>query len=253
MLPALFSDLFVGLLKQSFTKGISKVWENKDLLTLYVKTIFGKYRNLNIRFSISYLYRIRIPDTNTYLLVENRKINNQFQPVGGVYKRYGDDKLFEAWQYQPDKSINGLGTDAKSANDLRFFVKGKHVISVVKWFEEGKEREVHATREFIEELIETQILDEQTFRKVNYKHVKRVSKHLIWSPHHHCYEVLIYDILELIPDENQRCALLQLEKNAMHKGYIIAECEEIEQLRIIRNNKQIARIGEHTKYIINQS
>lgn len=251
----IFSTLIIGILKQVTTKGLTKLWENKDMLSLYRKTLFGRYRNKEIRFSISYLFRIQIPDTNSYLLVMNRKILNQLQPVGGAYKRYGDDKFFESWEHQHDKISNGLGVDEKSSKDLRFFVKGKYVIKVIKWFEESKERETSAHREFIEELIETGIVDKEIFRKLSYRHLKRVSKNLKWSDFHNCYEVLIYDIFEFIPTDEQKIFLTNLknEGSNLEKGFAIVECEEIEQLRLRKENIQIAKIGEHTKLIINKN
>lgn len=250
---AFLSQLGTGILKQFFTKSVTSIWENKNLLSLYYKTLFGKYRKKQIRFSISYLFRIKIPATNSYLLVMNRRISNQLQPVGGAYKRFGDDKLFEKWGYQPDKKKNGLGIDEKSENDLRFFVTGKNVINVIKWFEEGKERECSAHREFVEELIETGILCKKTFDKIKYRHLKRASKHLKWSEYHRCYEVLIYDIYEFLPTPEQCIALTELKKDeySLDKGYAIVECEEIEQLRLLKNDVQVAKIGEHSKLIIN--
>lgn len=250
----ILSQLSSIILEFSLTRGIDTLWKNKSLLSLYTKTLIGnKYRSKQVRFSISYLFRIKIPTTNSYLLVLNRRIANQLQPVGGAYKRYGDDKLFESWGYQPDKKSNGLGTDLTSENDLRFFVKGKNVIKVIKWFEEGKERECSANREFMEELIETKILDREIFEKIQYRHLKRESKNLIWSEFHRCYEVLIYDIFELIPTAEQREVLVKLKDKPLDlsKGYAIVECEEIEQLRLVHNDKQVAKIGEHTKLIIN--
>lgn len=244
--------LLIAICKAVFTKGVSLAWENKGQLLLYWKTIIGKYRNLKIRFSISYIYRIKIPDTNNYLLVYNRRINNQLQPVGGAYKRYGDDKLFESWEHEADNKRNGLDTDALSSNDLRFRVRGRNVIKVIKWFEEGREREVGAEREFMEELIVPGILDRDVFQKIKYKHLKRVSKHLKWSEHHSCYEVLIYDILEFLPDEEQKRYLTELAKVCRTENYAIVSGDDIEQLRLLENGAQVARIGEHTKYIINQ-
>lgn len=254
-MPGLITEFGIGLLKHVCTKGVGKAWEDKNLLSLYFKTLFGKYRKKEIRFSISYLYRIQIPDTNSFLLVLNRKIPNQLQPVGGAYKRYGDESMFNSWDYQNDKKLNGLGVDEISEKDLRFFVKGKYVINVIKWFESNKERETSAQREFIEELIETGILDKEIFQKINYKHIRRFSKHLKWSEYHHCYEVLIYDVFEFLPDEKQKIFLKELGKKNqdLSKGFAIAECEEIEQQRLLSNNKQIAKIGEHTKLIINKN
>jgi len=248
-------EITIAILKIFFTKGVTGIWDNKKNLSLYFKTLFWTYRNKDIRFSISYLFRIKIPNTDSYLLVFNRRIENQLQPVGGVYKRYGDDKLFEKWDYHPDHNGNGLGTDEISTGDLRFKVKGKNVIDVIKWFEEGKEREVSSEREFNEELIETKILDKDTFQKIKYKHIKRVSKNLKWSEHHTCFEVLIYDIMELLPTREQADALVKLSANKFNKemGYAVVDFNDISQLRFVDKGKQLARIGEHTKLTINQN
>ena len=234
-------------------KKISKNIYNSDKKKKY-KNKKNNYRNKEIRFSISYLFRIKIPNTNSYLLVLNRRIDNQLQPVGGVYKRYGDDKLFEKWDYMPDNKRNGLDVDDESFSDLRFKVKGKHVIDVIKWFEEGKEREISAEREFFEELIKPKILDAQIFSQIKYKHLKRISKNLKWSEHFSCYEVLIYDIMELLPTEQQNEELKKLSRDTdLKKGYAIVDFDDIEQLRLVRDGKQIARIGEHTKLTINKN
>lgn len=242
------------ILEQIFSKGVSTLWEHKKFLRLYFKTLFGSYKSKEIRFSISYLFRIRIPETNKYLLVMNRRIENQLQPVGGVYKRYGDDKLFESWGYKPDNGKNGLGIDKKSEQDLRFRVTGKNVINVIKWFEESKEREVSAEREFCEELLHPGILNKSVFDHIRYKHLKRFSKNLVWSEYHNCYEVLIYDVFELLPSPAQQEELIELGKEPINlaKGYALVECEQIEQLRLCVAGKQIAKIGHHTKLIINQ-
>lgn len=249
------NEILFGIVKPVAAKAIGKLWENKESLILYFKTNFWKYRKQNIRFSISYLFRIRIPNTDHYLLVLNRRIPNQLQPVGGAYQRYGDNSLFEKWDFSPDNKKNGLGTDDISNKDLRFKVKGKHVINVIKWFEEGKEREVSGNREFIEELIEPGIVDKDVFRKVSYRHIKRVSKNLEWSEYHGCNEVLIYDILELLPTPEQEKHLTDLyhKGSNMAKGYAFVDQDEIEQLRLMENGIQVAKIGAHTKLTINRN
>ncbi|WP_131539767.1 SMODS-associated NUDIX domain-containing protein [Pedobacter nototheniae] len=247
--------IFTLLLKQLFTKSVSALWDHKGFLWLYIRTLFGKYRNKEIRFSLSYLIRIRIPNTNRYLLVMNRRIENQLQPVGGVYKRYGDDKLFEAWDFRPDNTTNGLGLDKLSEQDLRFRIKGKYVIKAIKWFEEGKEREISADREFCEELLQTGILSGKKFDHIKYKQLKRFSKNLVWSDYHQCYEVLIYDVFELIPSLAQQEALIALDNLPLDlsRGFATTECADIEQLRLCIQGKQLAKIGHHSKLIINQT
>lgn len=244
----------VALMKPILTKGATIAWENRNHLKVFFKTKYGKYKNKDIRFSMSGLYKIQIPDTNKYLLVLNRRIENQLQPVGGAYKRYGDDSLFNKWGYKPDNSKNGLNVDEKSSSDLRFTVKGKNVIDVLNWFEAGGERETEPRREFKEELLDTGILDPQIFQHFSHKHIRRYSKSLSWSDYFSCYEILTFDVFELLPNEEQKKALIDLSKqeNDLPHGYAIVSCDDIEQLRLMSGDKQIARIGQHTKLLINK-
>mgnify|MGYP003592437150 CR=1 FL=1 len=241
-------------LKPILIKGAGIAWEHRNQLMLYFKTKFWKYRNVDIRFSISGLYKIQIPNTNKYLLVLNRRIENQLQPVGGAYKRFGDDSLFNKWGYKPDNLKNGLDVDEKSSSDLRFMVKGKYCVDVLNWFDTGNERESDPKREFNEELLDTKILDSGIFHNIQEKRIRRFSKNLIWSDFFSCYEILIYDIFELVPNDKQKKALIELskQKTDLSKGFAVVDCDSIEQLRLVEYGNQIARIGQHTKLIINK-
>lgn len=244
-----------ALLKPLITKGATIAWENRNHLTSFLKTNFGRYKDLDIRFSMSGLYKIQIPETNDYLLVLNRRIENQLQPVGGAYKRFGDDGLFNKWGYKPDNKKNGLDVDEKSSSDLRFTVKGKNVVNVLNWFDEGRERETEPRREFKEELLDTGILDAGVFSHFNHRLIRRFSKNLIWSEYFSCYEILVFDIFELLPNEEQKVALREIAKHPLDlsKGYAVVSCDDIEQIRLVRDSKQISRIGRHTKLLINKT
>lgn len=248
-------DFLAALFKPLLTKGATVVWENREHLKTFFKTKISRYKSKDIRFSISYLLKIQIPNTNRYLLVLNRRIENQLQPVGGAYKRYGDDSLFNRWGYKPDNKRNGLCVDEKSVSDLRFMIKGKYVLDVIKWFESMHERETNPIREFKEEVLTTNILNKETFNHIDYKHIRRFSRNLVWSEFFKCYEVLIYDVFELMPNSEQMLALTELDKqkNNLENGFAIVECDDIEQLRFMKDDKQVARIGQHTKLIINKT
>lgn len=248
-------EIFTTLFKPLLTKGTTIAWENRAHLITFYKTKIAKYKSKDIRFSISYLFKIQIPNTNRYLLVLNRRIVNQLQPVGGAYKRYGDDSLFNKWGFKPDNKQNGLCVDDKSNSDLRFMVKGKYVLDVIKWFESMQERETDPIREFNEELLATNILSKEVFNQIKFKHIRRFSKNLVWSDFFKCYEVLIYDVFELKPNKEQAHNLIELAKQStdLNNGFAIVECDDIEQLRFMENDKQIARIGQHTKLIINKT
>jgi hypothetical protein len=114
---------------------------------------------------------------------------------------------------------------------------------------------VSIDREFCEELLEPEILDRDVFTHIQYKQLRRFSKNLLWSDYHKCYEVLIYDVFELLPSASQKQALIELNELPvdLSKGFATVECEQIEQLRFTQNGKQTAKIGHHTKLIINQT
>lgn len=241
--------------KTVITKSVNVIWENRQSLEMYWKTKIWKFKKMRIRFSISGLYKIQIPNTNNYLLVLNRRIENQLQPVGGAYKRYGDESLFNSWGYIPDNKKNGLDVDEKSSEDLRFTVQGNNVLDVLKWFEKGQERETDPRREFIEELLDTGILDRKIFQHINHKHIRRYSKNLSWSDYFNCYEILVFDIFELLPNDEQKKVLTEIAKQPLNlsNGYAVVNCDDIEQLRLMEDGKQIARIGQHTKLLINKT
>ena len=251
------STLLTMLAKPLLTKSANVAWENRNHLSLFFKTKFGKYRDKDVRFSMSGLFKIQIPDSNKYLLVFNRRIENQLQPVGGAFKRFGDDHLFNQWGYRPDNAKNGLDVDAQSSSDLRFMVRGSKVVNVLDWFESSRERELDVKREFTEELIDTKILDSRIFRNINSRHIRRFSKTLSWSEYFTCYEVLTYDVFELIPDDKQKHLLVDLSRKpfeeTISEGYAVVTSDEIEQLRLMRDGKQVARIGQHSKLLINQT
>lgn len=246
--------IITALARPILTKSASIAWENRNHLSLYARTKFGNYKNQNVRFSLSGLYKIQIPESNKYLLVLNRRIKNQLQPVGGVYKRYGDDSLFNKWGYKPDNSRNGLDVDKLSNGDLRFMVKGKYAVEVLNWFESQKERETEPKREFKEELLDTKILNHEVFSHFNHKHIRRYSTNIQWSDFFGCFEILVYDVFELLPSQKQKTALVQLAEGGsnLSMGYAIVNCDDIEQLKLMENGRQIARIGKHAHLLINK-
>jgi len=251
----MITSLITPLIEPLFSQGLSIAWENRNHFKLYAKTKFGKYKEEYIRFSLSGLYKIQIPETNKYLLVLNRRIENQLQPAGGVYKRYPtSDSQFNDWGFKPDNSKNGLDVDKYSNGDLRFMVKGKHAVDVLNWFASQKGRETEPRREFKEELIDTNILDQKTFSHFDQQLIRRYSTDLKWSDFFGCYEILVYDVFELLPNEDQKRALSQLAEKGSNLvlGYAIVSCDEIEQLRFMEEGRQIARIGQHAHLLINK-
>ncbi|GIZ09357.1 hypothetical protein [Flavobacterium sp. UMI-01] len=235
-------------------KATESLLDNKNHLYTYLQSNFTKIKHQDVRFSISYLIRIKIPGTSKFLLVRGHRIKDQLQPVGGVYKKLNGFSEFEKWGYKLDCSSKGIKTDNISENDLRFRVKGKHALDVINWFESRKDRETTYEREFNEELIDDLKFDASIFYSKSFREVQKVMKVFNYSTFHSCYEVLIYDIVEFIPTLKQEEELKKLLKNPRQLGddLMIVDISEIERLLVMENEEQIAKIGEHAKYLINE-
>jgi hypothetical protein len=160
----------------------------------------------HVRISASYLFRIHVD--NTYLLVKGSRFP-QYQPVGGVYKFHTSSSGFRS-------DINVLNDkllvpDRVSEGDLRVRVPGKHLVAFVRWYESGRGRETDCWREFYEELIVPGILPAYAFRLVKYDFRGRRYNPMRYSSHANGQEMLIADVIDLIPTEEQLSELRKLK------------------------------------------
>lgn len=159
-----------------------------------------------VRVSASYLYRIRVD--GEYLLVKGHRFD-QFQPVGGVYKFHASSAGTRLTLNILDDDL--LEPDEISEGDLRVRVPGKRLVAFVRWFESGRGRETDGWREFYEELIATEILPKDTFQYIKYDSIGRLYRPMRYSPWARSHELLIADILELLPTPEQVAALRELK------------------------------------------
>lgn len=159
-----------------------------------------KFRDKEIRLSISYLYRIKV--NGKYLLVRGNRLKNQFQPVGGVYKYYREAKRFlDDIQCKGDTQIKNNEDD----DDLRIKLRGKNVLKFFDWFISMKDREYDPLREFREELIQTGILPEKEFSIIDYRKVDTYKTGVQYSQYMRCNEILYSDIFEVqLTDKQER-------------------------------------------------
>ena len=170
-------------------------------------SIFSKYlalRGKNIRFSMSYLYRINVEDK--YLLVKNNNYGH-FQLVGGKYKILEDtrSKLKTDFDAMDDPKLPNSGV---MKDDFALFIPANNAMKFLDWFNEGIDREVSHWREFYEELIvgdDKGFLSKNNFPYVNYNYRGKVLTPIKRTPGwEDCYEILQYDILDLVPTPEQR-------------------------------------------------
>lgn len=197
------------------------------------------YKNTDFRVSIAYLFRIKVD--NKYLLIKGNRIE-QYQPVGGVYKYHSSfDELFNSLGLRHENNESFF-----EKNDLRVYVKGSSLKKLIDWFESGKNRECTVEREFVEELIDSNIFDKNFMKNLDFEFLRRVNNGIHYSTHFNCKEVLIFDIYDvLFTTEIEEIIKEIVESNT---NIILANFEEIERECINFGGKS-CKIGAHAKHI----
>ncbi|KYG74848.1 hypothetical protein EV198_0648 [Roseivirga ehrenbergii] len=239
--------LTISILAPLIAWFIDGLLQNIKRFRLWFLTKIWHRRSL-IRFSMSYIYRIRVSDK--YLLVKNSKWNF-YQPVGGVYKVLPGEmsRLQEKYNVELDKK---LPTNGEKRDDLRLMVPASKALEFLDWFDSGKGREISHWREFCEELVRNEVLEFKVFPHVNYRYAGYVQTPLKKSEKLGCLEILKYEVYDLLPSNEQEMALIELLKKG-DTDYIKWADE------IIINNlgfSQVDRnepydIGAHTKWTMN--
>jgi hypothetical protein len=206
------------------------------------------YRNKNVRLSFSYLFRIKVKGKQ--LLVKNRT-GNYYQLVGGAYKRYiSTERMFEGYHIKSDRIFETSHGIAK--NDLRIHVPGKFVLKILHWFNSKADREISQWREFCEELLTSDILDKHKFRYIDYRYVHTLQTPMQKARKLDCQEILIYEIFDLIPNEEQKLALEELYDNGDTDKVKWADEIIINSLGFNEYLKETPyEIGVHTKWALN--
>lgn len=229
----------------SFFVGAFLQWisDNKKYLKLWIDTNIGKARDKQVRFSIAYLFRINID--GKYLLVKNEKIANQYQPVGGVYRKFGSFAEIA-------NKLNVTGEKKENfwvPNDLRVYVQTKNVIKFLEWFQTRRNREVNVVREFIEEIIDKNILEIQSLKDVEFEFIRTYNSGLHYTEQFGSYEILLHDIFEVRLKPNDVEKLKQYIESPSDDYLILAGRDDIEQKSITIDGVDY-KIGEQTKNIL---
>lgn len=202
-----------------------------------------------VRISFAYLYRIKIG--NQYLLVQNTRNTGKYQPVGGVYKIQGNEKneLKNLFQIKDD---NKIPIDESSRDDYRLRMENKYLRRFVKRFDKkaNRERINNVSREFKEELVDTGILN---WNAIKYRFCGRHMTELQFGEHFQIYELLLADIVELIPTSEQEQDLKRLMGISSEK-YKFATAEEITCLGMDTESGYLYEwIADHTKKILQEN
>lgn len=235
-------NLSVELVGGILLFGLLQLLQNINRLNFYFQTQI-LLRNKEVRLSIAYLYRINI--NGKYLLVKSGR-RNYYQPVGGAFKTLpGSEKVFEKLNIKPDRLVETEHGIAK--NDLRVYMKGVNVIEFLEWFNSKEDRELSPWREFCEELISTEILPWKPFRYIDYR-FRGIVKSPIINMDTGGKGMFLFEIYDLVINDEQRPVLEELLKNGNTADYIWVDDYLIQSLGHDERNKQQAyEIAPHTK------
>ena len=238
------SGIALGLILPRLCESIQDFSDTTDWKISQRKLIRGKFikKDTLVRISFAYLYRIKVDDK--YLLIPNGRGTGKFQPVGGVYKLLGDEK-FELKKLYHVVDDDKISIDESSRNDYRLRLENQHLREFVKRFDScaTRERINDLSREFKEEMVETGLVD---WDKIEYRVCGRHITELEHEKHFQIYELLLADVVELIPTADQMKDLEALAQNKSDK-YIFATSEEINSLGINTKLKKLDEtIADHS-------
>ncbi|GGB23382.1 SMODS-associated NUDIX domain-containing protein [Puia dinghuensis] len=241
-------EIAVGIVIPFVIEAIAKLLENAAIFKTYLlsQTL---YRGYEVRFSVAYLFNIRMD--NEYLLIYNPR-RQHFQPVGGVYKKFPEANVrLEKLEAKPDDLT---GNDDIRKDDLRLFLPMSNAIRFVRWFKSEKDRETSPCREFYEELIRPGILAQQPFLYLSFKKRCTFTTPIQSreSNGRKYKQIQIFDVFDLLPNEEQKQALSQLRLRG-HEDIRWASEELIKNGGYSFNPLPatiVMHIGEHTKWVL---
>lgn len=163
--PELYG-IAIGILGILLIDFIDYLIKERNFLRLYWDC-YKPWTDREIRLTIAYLFRIEI--NGKYLLVKSKRIENTYQPVGGVYKYYNPEAKKEL-DCMGAVTDNNIENDDVSECDLRLtLLSRKKIGAFLKWFFRGENREPDPWREFYEELIAPGILPSSEFGYIHYE------------------------------------------------------------------------------------
>lgn len=226
----------------------NKSWKNSQRKLTKAGLI---HKDTKIRISFAYLFRIKVD--GKYFLVKNVR-TKKYQPVGGAYKldpkeaQYLSEKI-------PVEDDDRIPIDTTTRGDYRLYVKNKDLRRFIKRFDKTPYRENinNLSREFIEELFTTNILDKDTFGDLTYKYCGRHITDVEYGDFFECYELLLADIIEVRLTHKQE----ELFRKLMDKTdnqYIFATFNEIKTGGVKHGTSDLKdNIANHAPKILSEN
>ncbi|MBN8786639.1 MAG: hypothetical protein J0I84_06075, partial [Terrimonas sp.] len=164
-------------------------------------------------------------------------------------------KVFKKYEVKTDRRF--VTDDGIAKNDLRFRLPGQFVLRIIRWFNSREDRETSQWREFCEELLTTNIIedkeDKHAFRYIDYRYVKTIQTPIQKAKNLNCQEVLIFEIFDLVPNNEQIDVLNKLYQKGDTDQVKWADEIIINSLGFNERTKEMEyEIGAHTKWAVNE-
>jgi hypothetical protein len=196
---------------------------------------------------ISFATLICIPAGDRYLLVRSRQVSNQVQPVGGVLKFF--DRSIKSKFYLKDD--NSFATQYNDELRLQF-KRGTvwAVFAFLEWFDSRLGREISPDREFVEELLDTNLLPKPLFERPRFEYIKRVVPKITWGAHFKIHELFLFEIFHLVPSDAQKQELERLAQAGSTTDLAFLTAETICREGYDPTTSATTKIGSQTKHII---
>lgn len=240
----LFASILV-ILPTSLGAIVEFLYEHRKSLLLSLRCLIHN-RDEEVYVSLSYLFRIKLRGKNEYLMVRGNKIAHQYQPVGGVYKKFASlDSNWQKWDAREAKN------NVEDSDDLRFYVKKKFIPEIRRWFYTSKNREIDVWREFCEELISSEILPNELFKHIKPEFLYSVEEPLIERKGISGKQFLVYNIFSIKLNQKQEEALFKLyNQSKITEEYAFVEEDFLDkELFTIKGQEKEHLLGYHAKYL----
>ncbi len=247
------SGTFLGITIPYFLSSMidlsdNKSWKNSQRKLKRAGLI---HKDTKIRISFAYLFRIKVD--GKYFLVQNVR-TKKYQPVGGAYKLEPKEAQYLSEKI-PVEDDDRIPIDTTTRGDYRLYVKNKDLRRFIKRFDETPYRENinNLSREFIEELFTTNILDKDTFGDLTYKYCGRHITDVEYGNFFECYELLLADIIEVrLTDKQEELFRKLMEKT--DNQYIFATFNEIKTGGVKHGTSDLKdNIANHAPKILSEN
>ena len=247
------SGTFLGITIPYFLSSMidlsdNKSWKNSQRKLKRAGLI---HKDTKIRISFAYLFRIKVD--GKYFLVQNVR-TKKYQPVGGAYKLEPKEAQYLSEKI-PVEDDDRIPIDTTTRGDYRLYVKNKDLRRFIKRFDKTPYRENinNLSREFIEELFTTNILDKDTFGDLTYKYCGRHITDVEYGDFFECYELLLADIIEVRLTNKQEELFRELMKKTDDQ-YIFATFNEIKTGGVKHGTSDLKdNIANHAPKILSEN